>query len=86
MNIAATVCDLDGVNKRALGILGATVEQPYINIADQEVVTLFDTPHLLKCFRNLFMKYDIKCPTDITSNDKSGFGKSFYGTKTIIMF
>ncbi|CAK1591825.1 unnamed protein product [Parnassius mnemosyne] len=87
VNISATVCDMDGVNKRALSILGASVEQPYILLNNREVVTIFDTPHLLKCFRNMFLKYDIKCPTNITSNDQIGFGvakwshiKEFYET------
>ncbi|CAK1589248.1 unnamed protein product [Parnassius mnemosyne] len=78
---------MDGVNKRALSILGASVEQPYILLNNREVVTIFDTPHLLKCFRNMFLKYDIKCPTNITSNDQIGFGvakwshiKEFYET------
>lgn len=75
LNICATVCDMDGVNKRALSILGATAENPVTTVGNKEVVTLFDTPHLLKCFRNLFMKHDIQCQTDITSDNRSGIGK-----------
>ncbi|CAG4978655.1 unnamed protein product [Parnassius apollo] len=30
LNICASVCDLDGVNKKALGLLGASVENPCI--------------------------------------------------------
>lgn len=77
LNICASVCDLDGVNKRALCLLGASVENPYIEVSSHKVVTLFDTPHLLKCFRNLFMKYDVKFRTNITSDSKQGIGKSF---------
>lgn len=74
IQIFATVCDMDGVNRRALSILGATKEHPYIIVDDKEIVTLFDTPHLLKCFRNLFIKYDIDCMVDISSEDKRGTG------------
>lgn len=78
LKISATVCDLDGVNKKALSILGASVDRPYIDIGKQELVTLFDTPHLLKCFRNLFLKYDIECTMSIGSG--CGTGKIIYFT------
>lgn len=74
IQISATVCDMDGVNRRALSILGATKEHPRIIVNGKEIVTLFDTPHLLKCFRNLFLKYDIDCMVDISSGDKRGRG------------
>lgn len=67
---------MDGVNRRALAILGATAARPVITVDDVEVVTMFDPPHLLKCFRNMFLKYNIKCSTqNITSADKKGEGK-----------
>ncbi|KAH9632243.1 hypothetical protein HF086_002878 [Spodoptera exigua] len=66
INICASVCDMDGVNKRALCLLGASVENPYIEVSNHKIVTLFDTPHLLKCFRNLFMKCDVRFSTNIT--------------------
>lgn len=86
INISASVCDMDGVNKRALSILGASVEKPYILLNNREVVTIFDTPHLLKCFRNMFLKYDIKCRTNIKSNDQIGFGKIFCFIRITILY
>ncbi|KAJ8708707.1 hypothetical protein PYW08_010089 [Mythimna loreyi] len=84
LSIAATVCDMDGVNRRALSI-GATCEKPSISIDDKEIISMYDPPHLLKCFRNLFLKYNIQCTTQITSNNKTGIGvakwshiKAFY--------
>lgn len=74
INIRATVCDMDGVNRRALTILGANSQQPCINVENKEIFTIFDVPHLLKCFRNLFIKYNIEC--DITSENKTGKGKN----------
>ncbi|KAF9413695.1 hypothetical protein HW555_008141 [Spodoptera exigua] len=73
-NICASVCDMDGVNKKALCLLGAFVENPYIEVSNHKIDTLFDTPHLLKCFRNLFMKYDVRFSTNITSDNKQGIG------------
>ncbi|CAG4923331.1 unnamed protein product [Colias eurytheme] len=74
INVSATVCDMDGVNRKALGTLGATPENPQIEIYNHNVVTLFDAPHLLKCFRNLFMKYNIKSKKNISSDGKVGEG------------
>ncbi|CAH2104627.1 unnamed protein product [Euphydryas editha] len=74
VNIAATVCDMDGVNRRALSILGASTEHPYIIVENREIVVMFDTPHLLKCFRNMFLKYNIECDTNINSNLQTGRG------------
>ncbi|XP_048484363.1 uncharacterized protein LOC119691684 [Plutella xylostella] len=65
---------MDGVNRRALSILGATANEPSITVENREVVTLFDAPHLLKCFRNLFLKNDIECKTNISSEDQIGKG------------
>lgn len=77
IHIAATVCDLNAVNRKALCILGATTTSPKFSLNDNEVFALFDTPHLIKCFRNMFMKHDIKCNPDISSADgEKGTGKS----------
>ena len=89
IKISATVCDMDGVNRRALSILGATMEHPYINLQDNEIVTLFDTPHLLKCFRNLFLKYNIECETNISSDGNIARGTiifSIYNTLLLPTF
>ncbi|CAG4934587.1 unnamed protein product [Colias eurytheme] len=48
LNICVSVCDMDGVNKRALCLLGATAEHPIIKVGEHEIVSIFDTPHLLK--------------------------------------
>ncbi|XP_035224231.1 uncharacterized protein LOC118196854 [Stegodyphus dumicola] len=37
-----------------------TKERPYIMCQDRKVFTVFDVPHLLKCLRNNFIKYDVK--------------------------
>ncbi|CAG4986368.1 unnamed protein product [Colias eurytheme] len=67
INVCATVCDMDGVNVRALENLGSTVENPFFIFEGEEIITLPDPPHLLKCFRNLFMSYDVKLPIPVQS-------------------
>ncbi|KAL0811822.1 hypothetical protein ABMA28_009250 [Loxostege sticticalis] len=35
-------------------------DKPYFEFEGEEIITFPDPPHLLKCFRNLFMTYDVK--------------------------
>lgn len=60
------MCDTDGVNRRALNILGTSFDHPYFEYNHHEIVALFDAPHLLKCFRNLFIKYNIQFQSGVT--------------------
>ncbi|CAG4958764.1 unnamed protein product [Colias eurytheme] len=70
MNVVCTVCDLSTINVKALKTLGATSTSPFFNLCGQEIVTIFDPPHLLKCTRNLLMKHDIEITTDVQCNEK----------------
>ncbi|KAH9632251.1 hypothetical protein HF086_002886 [Spodoptera exigua] len=65
LEVVSTVCDLDGVNIRAINSLGSSTDQPYFNFEGREVVTILDPPHLLKCFRNIFLKHNIQFEQDI---------------------
>lgn len=78
LHVAATVCDLDGVNIKALNTLGSSRDHPYIEWNGHEIVTILDPPHLLKCFRNMFMKYNIECTQDLQIE-----GKPIKGIPTI---
>lgn len=69
LNVMATVCDLSTVNLKVLKTLGANSTNPYFIINKHEIVTILDLPHLLKCTRNLFLKHDIECTTDLKCND-----------------
>ncbi|CAG5019180.1 unnamed protein product [Parnassius apollo] len=40
LNICASVCDLDGVNNKALDLLGASVENPCIETTNKELESL----------------------------------------------
>ncbi|XP_035232862.1 uncharacterized protein LOC118204669 [Stegodyphus dumicola] len=57
----AVVCD-GGANNVVCykKFMKVTEERPYIICQDKKVFTLFDVPHLLKCLRNNFRKYDVK--------------------------
>ena len=59
LHVVATVCDMGANNVRALKLLGATKRKPFFKFQNQEIVTVYDPPHLLKCTRNLFLKYDV---------------------------
>ncbi|XP_052746941.1 uncharacterized protein LOC128199842 isoform X2 [Bicyclus anynana] len=66
---------MDGVNMRALNALGSTVDRPFFIYNENEIVTIMDPPHLLKCFRNNFLKHNIKCTDNFATNAVSGIAK-----------
>ena len=57
--VVATICDMGASNVRALKLLGVSEKTPFFRFRDQEIAAVFDPPHLLKCTRNLFFKYDV---------------------------
>ena len=68
--VVATVCDQGTRNKPAYNALRDETRQKYIRrneecrtfgfeIDDEEIIPLFDPPHLLKCWRNNLMEKDI---------------------------
>jgi hypothetical protein len=60
LRVVATVRDMGANNVKALRLLGATRRKPFFTFQNQEIVTMYDPPHLLKCTRNLFLKYDVQ--------------------------
>ncbi|KFM73110.1 THAP domain-containing protein 9, partial [Stegodyphus mimosarum] len=57
----AIVCDGGANNMMCYTkAMRVTEERPYIMCQDRKVFTVFDVPHLLKCLRNNFIKYDVK--------------------------
>ena len=54
----ATVCDMGTNNVRAMKLLGSTWGEPFFQFQNQAIAIIYDPPHLLKCTRNLFLKYD----------------------------
>ena len=59
MNVVATVCDMGKPNQDLLNRLGVSIDRPIFTVDDEEVVALYDVPHLFKCIRNALYKYDI---------------------------
>ena len=60
MHVVATVCDMGKPNQELLNRLGVSVDRPVFSVDDEEVVALYDVPHLFKCIRNALYKYDIE--------------------------
>ena len=42
------VCDQGSNNRKAMELLGATAEDPEIQIDGEKIFTSFDAPHLIK--------------------------------------
>jgi len=68
IQVVATVCDMAANNVKALKLLGATRRKPFFKFQDREMVTVYDPPHLLKCTRNLFLKYDVQFESERIHN------------------
>ncbi|XP_046391124.1 uncharacterized protein LOC124159389 [Ischnura elegans] len=69
LNVVATVCDMGTNNVQALRLMGASFEDPSFDFEGKTVVTIFDPPHLLKRFHNLFMKHDVSVPVVLAGNE-----------------
>lgn len=75
LHVVGTVCDLSSVNVKALENLGASTESPYFIHEGKEIVTIADTPHLLKCTRNMFLQHNIECDLEMQSDGRVVKGK-----------
>jgi len=49
-------------------MLGATRWKPFFKLQNQGTVTVYDPPHLLKCTRNLSLKYDVQFKSECMHN------------------
>jgi hypothetical protein len=69
LEVVATVCDMD------LKKLGVSEGTPFFKFCDQKIAAVFDPPHLLKCTRNLFHKYNVaNVECDIALNGEQVIG------------
>ena len=55
-------------NVKALRLLGATRRKPFFKFQNRETETVYDPPRLLKCTRNLFLKYDVQFEPELMHN------------------
>lgn len=46
------ICDQDTNNQRAFKLLNITEDKPYFYVDKNKIVSLYDTPHILKSIRN----------------------------------
>ena len=64
LHVVATVCDMGANNVKAMKLLGSTTSEPFFQFQNQAIATIYDPPHLLKCTRNLFLKYDVQLESE----------------------
>jgi hypothetical protein len=75
LRVVTTVYDMGAKNVKALKLLGATIHKPYSNLQDQNIVTVYDPPHLLKCTRNLLLKYNVQFESELMGSQLSAVAR-----------
>ena len=65
LTVVATTCDMAKTNQATYRLLGAA-DSGLFTVDGREVVALYDVPHLSKCLRNAFMKYDIRVDGEVS--------------------
>lgn len=58
--VKSVVCDLGTNNVKLRKLLSVSVDNPFITINGERIYFFYDAPHLLKCTRNNFKKYDFQ--------------------------
>jgi len=56
--------DMGTNNVKAMKLLGSTTSEPFFQFLNQAIATIYEPPHLLKCTRNLFLKYDVQLESE----------------------
>jgi hypothetical protein len=64
LHVVATVCNMGTNNVKATKLLGSSRAHPFFQFQNQATATIYDPPHLLKCTRDLFLKYDVQFETE----------------------
>lgn len=54
--VVTTIWDMSSLSVKALKDMRSDISRPYIAHNGKKIFTIFDIPHLLKCFRNLVKK------------------------------
>lgn len=57
---SAVVCDQGSQNRRMFSLLGATYNNPLVDINGQKLFLIYDMPHLIKSLRNNLLDGNIK--------------------------
>ena len=66
LTVIATTCDMSKNNQATYRLLGVK-DSGTFTVDGEEIVALYDVPHLFKCIRNAFLKYDITIDGDVAS-------------------
>ncbi|PNF15446.1 hypothetical protein B7P43_G18115, partial [Cryptotermes secundus] len=75
LKVVATVCDMGANNVKALKLLGASRRKPLFRFHSQEIATVYDPLHLLKCTQNLFLKHDVQLKSEHVGTQLPVFAK-----------
>ena len=75
LHVVATVCDMGTNNVKAMKQFGSPEGEPYIQFQNQAIATIYDPPHLLKCTRNLFLKYDVHFESELLDSQLPAIAK-----------
>ena len=75
LHVVATVCDMGTNNVKAMKQFGSPEGEPYIQFQNQAIATIYDPPHLLKCTRNLFLKYDVQFESELLDSQLPAIAK-----------
>lgn len=65
LEVVACISDLGTNNVKTFKNLGVTVKKPHFLFQSKKIFCMFDPPHLLKSFRNLFRKYPLRLPVSV---------------------
>jgi hypothetical protein len=68
LQVVATACDMGTNNVKALKLLGLSETKAFFKFRNKEIAKVFDPPHLLKCTRNLFRRYDVQLKSEHVAN------------------
>jgi len=55
-------------NVKSLEMLGASRRKPIFKVHNQDTVTVYDPAYILKCTRNLFLKYNVQIKPELIHN------------------
>lgn len=72
LRVMATVCDMGANQRKAIRLLGSTKMNPQFQFEGQNIITLYDPCHLIKCIRNQLILHDIIINYQIASETNEG--------------
>jgi hypothetical protein len=68
LKVVATVCDMGANRVRVLKLVGATKRKPLFRFHNQDIATVYDPPHFLKCTGYLFLKHYVQLKSEHVYN------------------